>query len=138
MENFLISQALVRRVGPSDQHAGSPLSPVEKTPFSAKRRRRRERGGKRKEGKKKQKGEGKRGKRKFRDFSRRSSFPSLPVLKIVQQIDVSSGSHVAASLGVGYSHHLQALRRLAMSPERAWGRGYEKTWCWPKLVLCSG
>ena len=99
MENFgFIFQALVRRVGPGDQHVGSPLSPVEKTPFSAKRRRKRERGGKMKEGKKKREGEGKRGKRKFRDFSRRSSFPSLPVLKIVQQIDVSSVNHTAASL----------------------------------------
>ena len=98
MENFLISQALVRRVGPGDQNVGSPVSPVEKTPFSAKRRRRRERGGKRKEGKSKREGEGKRGTRKkYRDLSRRSSFPSLPVLKIVQQIDVSDGSPMTAS-----------------------------------------
>jgi len=92
----LVSQALVKRTGPDEQPAGSPVSPVEKTPFSVPtggRRRGKGRGrrGRRKERKKRREREGKqKTKRKLRDYTRRSSFPSLPVLKIVQQIDVSA------------------------------------------------
>jgi len=86
-------KAMVKRTGPDEQLAGSPVSPVEKTPFSVPtggRRRGRGRGrrGRRKERKKRREREGKqKTKRKLRDYTRRSSFPSLPVLKIVQQID---------------------------------------------------
>ena len=87
----------MKRTGPDEQHAGSPVSPVEKTPFSVppggRRRGGRGRGrrGRRKDRKKRRERESKqKTKRKLRDFTRRSSFPSLPVLKIVQQIDVST------------------------------------------------
>ena len=85
-----ILQALVKRTSKSgDDLAGSPVSPLEKTPFSDPRKRRRRWHGRKGNWEGRRRGEMSKTKRALRDFARRSSFPSLPVLRIVQQIDVS-------------------------------------------------
>ena len=85
------SQALVKRGG--DQKADTPVSPREADAlFSSsghRRKKRRKRRGGKKEGKwSKAKTNGKRGKEKQKKFERRSSFPTIPTLRLVHQVEV--------------------------------------------------